>query len=372
LVTRRTVDLPREEETVEHARLERRAQIPGIEVVVFDRIPRPCQMGTLEPGDAAHELILNVERQAGGNAIGVDLMRVESLGLHEDLMRRLVGEPKYLVLYRRAVPRPHALDDTGEHRRTVDGPADDLMGPLRRMCNETIYLLWMLFSSPEKRKDRQRMIARLPCHGREVERPAVQARRSPGLEPADPQRQLAKPAGEPVRWRVARPAALVVVEAYMDTAAEEGAHGEDDCRRLERNAGHGHYTLDGLPCDQKIGRLLLEDRQTRLALEQRADGLLVELAVRLRTSGPHRGSLAAVQRPKLNARAIRRARHRTAQRVDLPHEVALADPAYRGIAAHLAQCLDALGQKQRGCAHARGRQRGFRTGVAAADDDHVE
>src|SRR5690348_7880110 len=164
-VTRRAVDLPGEEEAVEHARLERRAQIPGIEVVVFDRIPRPRQMGTLEPGDAAHELILNVERQAGGNAIGVDLMRVEALGLDEDLMRRLVGEPKYLVLDRGAVPRPHALDDPGEHRGTVDGPPDDLVGTFRRMRNETIYLFWMLFSSPQKRKHRERMIARLPRHG---------------------------------------------------------------------------------------------------------------------------------------------------------------------------------------------------------------
>src|SRR5262249_32991794 len=51
---------------------------------------------------------------------------------------------------------------------------------------------------------------------------------------------------------------------------------------------------------------------------------------------------------------------------------ALADAAHSRIAAHLTQGLDALGQEQRACAHARRSQGGFSAGMAAADDDHVE
>ena len=64
-------------------------------------------------------------------------------------------------------------------------------------------------------------------------------------------------------------------------------------------------------------------------------------------------------------------RHRAAQRVDLLDQMALADAADRGIAGHLAERLDVVGQQQRARAHARGGQRGLGAGVAAADDDDV-
>ena len=99
---------------------------------------------------------------------------------------------------------------------------------------------------------------------------------------------------------------------------------------------------------------------------------LVELAVGLRARRAHRRTLAGVQRAELDAGAVRGARHRAAQRVDLLDQVALADAADGRVAAHLAQRLDALREQQRARAHARGRQRGLGAGVAAADDDHIE
>jgi hypothetical protein len=52
--------------------------------------------------------------------------------------------------------------------------------------------------------------------------------------------------------------------------------------------------------------------------------------------------------------------------------VSLANTANRGIAAHLPQRLDALGQEERAGSPARGRQRGLGAGMAATDDDDVE
>jgi hypothetical protein len=52
--------------------------------------------------------------------------------------------------------------------------------------------------------------------------------------------------------------------------------------------------------------------------------------------------------------------------------VPLADTADRGVAAHLAQRLDVVGEQQGAGTHARGSQRSLGAGVATADDDHIE
>ena len=52
-------------------------------------------------------------------------------------------------------------------------------------------------------------------------------------------------------------------------------------------------------------------------------------------------------------------------------EMALADAADGGVAAHLPERLDVLRQQQRAHAHARRGERGLGAGVAAADDDAI-
>jgi hypothetical protein len=74
----------------------------------------------------------------------------------------------------------------------------------------------------------------------------------------------------------------------------------------------------------------------------------------------------------LNSGTIRCTGHHAAKSVDLAHEVTLPDAADGWVTAHLAQRLNALGQKKRTRAHSRGRQRRFRAGMAAADDDYVK
>ena len=89
--------------------------------------------------------------------------------------------------------------------------------------------------------------------------------------------------------------------------------------------------------------------------------------------GANRRTLATVENAELDAGLVRRQCHRAAERIDLPDEVALADPADRRIAAHRAERLDALRQQQRTGAHARRRrERGLRTGVTAANHQDVE
>jgi hypothetical protein len=122
----------------------------------------------------------------------------------------------------------------------------------------------------------------------------------------------------------------------------------------------------------QVGDFLLEQREVRLVLQHRADCLLVQGAVGLRARRAHRRTFAGIEGAELNAGAIRRLRHRTAERVDLLDQVTLADAPDRGIAAHLSERLDALRQQQRTHAHARRGQGGLGAGVPAAYDDDRE
>ena len=81
----------------------------------------------LQAANRAHQLQLHVERQAGRDAVGVDLVGGQPLGLEEDLVAGLAGEAVDLVLDRRAVARADAFDHAGEHRRAVEAAADDLV-----------------------------------------------------------------------------------------------------------------------------------------------------------------------------------------------------------------------------------------------------
>ena len=79
-----------------------------------------------------------------------------------------------------------------------------------------------------------------------------------------------------------------------------------------------------------------------LAKHGLANGVSIELAVGLGARRPHRRALARVEGAELDPGAVDGGRHGAAQRVDLPRQVALADAADRGIAAHLAQARTAV------------------------------
>jgi hypothetical protein len=116
----------------------------------------------------------------------------------------------------------------------------------------------------------------------------------------------------------------------------------------------------------------LENRQARLAEDHAPDLVAVQLAIRLRARGPHGGALRRVQRTELNAGPVDSARHGAAERVDFLRQVALADAADRRVAAHLTERCDLLRDQKRVGTGARGSQRGFRSGVTAADHDDIE
>ena len=65
-------------------------------------------------------------------------------------------------------------------------------------------------------------------------------------------------------------------------------------------------------------------------------------------------------------------RHLAAERVDLAHQVAFADPADRRIARHLADMVEIERKHQGGNAHSCRGQRGFDTCVTGTDNDYAK
>ena len=105
LVAGGAVDLAGEIEPWQPLDLQRRPQLARIDVVVLDRIAGPPDLDLLKPGDRAQERLLDLGRQRGRDAVGIDGIVVQPLGLEEDLVAGAVGEADDLVLDRRAIAR---------------------------------------------------------------------------------------------------------------------------------------------------------------------------------------------------------------------------------------------------------------------------
>ena len=101
-------------------------------------------------------------------------------------------------------------------------------------------------------------------------------------------------------------------------------------------------------------------------------GLRVEFAVGLGARAAHRRAFAPVEHAKLDAARIGDAAHEAVQRIDFPHQVALAEPADGRIAGHGADGGEVMRHQRCFCAHARGSRGGFTPGVTTADDDDVK
>ena len=88
-------------------------------VVILDGVPHANYFGVGQGWDGSKHFELNIGREARIGALNVDLVRVPSLGLEEELVSGLVGKTHNLCLDRRAVPGTRCRDLSIEHRGTV-------------------------------------------------------------------------------------------------------------------------------------------------------------------------------------------------------------------------------------------------------------
>ncbi|MCY1187188.1 hypothetical protein D9M73_281400 [compost metagenome] len=106
----------------------------------------------------------------------------QAFWLDEDLMAFLVGKAMDLVFDRRAVARADTFDDTGVHRRTVEVRRDDFMGAGVGVGNPATDLTGMLLLGTHERHHRDRRIARLLGHYREIHRAPIDTRWGTGFQ----------------------------------------------------------------------------------------------------------------------------------------------------------------------------------------------
>ncbi len=173
------------------------------------------------------------------------------------------------------------------------------------------------------------------------------------------------------RGEIAGAARGIILQTDMNEALQERAGSQDDRRRLEDfadlrlDAAH-RAVLDDQALDARLPHL-----QVRRALEHALAARAIGGLVGLRATGANRGTLARVQEAKLDSGLVHRQAHLAAERVDLAHQMALADTANRRVAGHLADMVEIEREHQRARAHPRRGQRSFDTGVAGADYDNV-
>ena len=373
------IDLSSEKQTRNLARLKAALKGARVKVIVFNGVAGAQDVGVFQTLHAAHQRKLDIKWQAGGNAIGVVLVRRQTLGLQENLVAFLVGKAVDFVLYAGAVARAHALDLSSEHGAAVQPAADDGMRLRIGMRDPAGQLRRVLAGAAHETEHRQlrthaagHTVARLFLAAREVDAAAVNAGRRTGFEPPLWQLQLFEPRTQTPRSRVTRATGPVMIQAHMDLAVQKSPGGEHHGFGAKRDADLRHRAHNPVAFQQQIIHRLLKQAQVGLVFQHAPDRGLVQNPVGLGAGGAHSRAFAGIENTKLDARLVGSQSHRAAQGVHLFDQMAFADAANRWIATHLPQGLDVVGQQQGLASHARSRQRRLGAGMAAADNDDVK
>ena len=373
------VDLAGKKQPADGAGFKAAFERARVKVVVLDGIAGPQNMGVFHAGHGAHQVVLDVKRQAGRDAVGVDLVRGQAFGLQKNLVAGLVGKAVDLVFDAGAITRADAVDLAGEHGAAVKTRADDVVRALIGVGDPARHLLRVGNARAHEAEHRNAIalaarhaVTRLHGALGKVDAAPVQPWRRAGFQPALGQLEFFEPRTQRHRRRVAGPPCCVVVQAHMDFAVQKGAGRQHHSAASELDADLRDGADHPVAFNHQIINRLLEQPQVGLVFEHAANGGLVQNPVGLGPRGAHSRALARIENAELNAALVGGQRHGAAQGIDLLDQVALADAANRGVAAHLAQRFDVVAEQQGLATHASRSQCGLGAGMAAADDDHVK
>ena len=106
-------------------------------------------------------------------------------------------------------------------------------------------------------------------------------------------------------------------------------------------------------------------------LEQPLHAELVGLLVGLGARRADAGALVGIEHAELDAGGVGVEAHETTEGVDFPDDVSFGESADGGVAGHLGDGVEILGEEGDGAAHASGGGGGFNAGVTGTDDDDV-
>ena len=109
-------------------RLQRGEQGGGIDAVVLDGVGVAHDLRVAETIQGAKHTVLDLRRQGRRESLQIDLVRMQSHGLHKELMPGLFGEADDLILNGGAVAGACAVDLPRIHRGQMDILMDDAVG----------------------------------------------------------------------------------------------------------------------------------------------------------------------------------------------------------------------------------------------------
>ena len=158
----------------------------------------------------------------------------------------------------------------------------------------------------------------------------------------------------------------------MNLAVKESPSRQHHGAAAELEAYLSHGTDYTVTLNHQVINGLLKQPEIRLVLQNLANGCLIQNTVSLSTCGTYSGTFGAVQDTELNTALVSGQCHGTAQRINLFDQMTLANTADAGVAAHLPQGFDIVGQQQCFAAHTRSGQRSLGAGMAATDHDHIK
>jgi hypothetical protein len=113
------------------------------------------------------------------------------------------------------------------------------------------------------------------------------------------------------------------------------------------------------------------DFEIRLIKQRRLHLLTIKLAILLRTKTMNRRAMTPIKNAELNARSIGNAPHDPVQRVNLAHEMSLAQASNCGITRHFSDRFDFMRQQERLRPDPRRCSRGFTPRMASSDHDDI-
>ena len=170
------------------------------------------------------------QREAGRDAVGINLVRGQAFGLQKDLVAGLVGKAVDLVFDAGAVTRADAVDLAGEHGAAVKARADDVVRALVGVDDPARHLLRVGNARPHEAEHRHaaalaawHAVTRLHRALGKVDAASVQPWRRAGFQPALRQLELFQARTQRHRRRIPSAAGRVVVQAHMDLAVQKGA-----------------------------------------------------------------------------------------------------------------------------------------------------
>ncbi len=226
------------------------------------------------------------------------------------------------------------------------------------------------------RERARRFVTRLLLEAREVDAVPEQSRRRARLQAPEVEAERAKRPGQSRARRFAASPPAHLLGTHVHERVEKRSRRDDECARAQLIA---ILRADGaqLPApvrvsidEERIG-FGFDDVEMFLRLENVAHPARVGVLVGLSARRPDRRSLAAVEHAELDPGGVDGAAHLAAERVDLAHQMPLAQAADGRVARHEGNALPTQRQDAGAEPHARRSQRRLAAGMTGTDDENV-